>query len=178
LLRHRRAGLAAKPGAGVDPFTIGRASEKTLNLMRPIHWEGSWTIRAPRERVYEVMTDFENWPKLFPDLVKSIRVIRRTDTAAVLEGEFSLLGRKGHGVMHLRLHPPEGYSAENTSEELGEESETLKFEEAPEGTLYRWTVEARPKGLLNHLLGMVLGFYVRRFYERSLIGPLRKIVGG
>lgn len=89
--------------------------------MRPARWTGSWTIRAPRERVFEVMTDFENWPKLFPGMVKTIRVVSRTDKVAVLEGDFELLGRKGRGVMRVTLDPPRGYATENSSAELGEE---------------------------------------------------------
>lgn len=144
--------------------------------MRPARWKGTWMIRAPQERVYEAMTDFENWPRLFPRMVKSIRVVSRTEAEAVLEGDFELLGRTGSGVMRVTLDPPRGYVAKNTSEELGEENETLIFEEAPGGTLYRWAVEAKPNGFLNHLLGMVGGFYVRRYYERTLIMPLRKAI--
>lgn len=142
--------------------------------MKPIRWEGSWVIRAPRDSVYEKMMDFENWPELFPEMVKSIRVIKRTDRAAVLEGDFNLLGRRGRGLMNIRLQPPVGYDADNTSEELGDEKESLRFEEVSEGTLYRWTVDARPKGSINHLLGMLFGFFVRWYYERTLIKPLRK----
>jgi hypothetical protein len=76
--------------------------------------------------------------------------------------------------MNIRPHPPSGYEADNASEELGDERETLRFEETPEGTRFKWAVDAKPKGVLNHLLGLLLGFYARRFYERTLISPLRK----
>ncbi|MDQ3802356.1 MAG: SRPBCC family protein [Acidobacteriota bacterium] len=142
--------------------------------MRPARWRGAWVVRAPREKVYEVMTDFEGWPKLFPEMVKSIRVVSRTDATAVLEGDFELMGRRGRGLMNIRLSPPAGYDADNSSEELGSERETLRFEVVPEGTLYRWAVDARPRGFFNLLLGKLFGFYVRRFYERTLISPLRK----
>lgn len=121
-----------------------------------------------------MMTDFENWPNAFPEMVKSVKIVSRTDTAAVLEGDFELMGRRGRGLMNIRLIPPAGYDADNASEELGNEKETLRFEETPEGTLYRWAVDAQPKGFFNHLLGKLFGFYVRRFYERALIKPLRK----
>ena len=142
--------------------------------MRPVRWEGEWLIRAAREEVYAAMTDFENWPNLFPRMVKSVRLTSRTDTTAVLEGEFELMGRRGRGLMNIRLKPPEGYDADNASEELGSEKETLRFEEVSGGTLFRWAVDARPKGVVNHLLGALFGFYVRMFYERTLIKPLRK----
>lgn len=65
--------------------------------VRPVHWEGAWVIRAPRERVYELMTDFEKWPEVFPDMVKSIRVVSRTEMTAVVEGDFELVGNRGRG---------------------------------------------------------------------------------
>jgi Polyketide cyclase / dehydrase and lipid transport len=142
--------------------------------MKPARWEGTWVVRAPRRKVYEAMTDFEGWPRRFPEMVKSVRVVSRTEAEAVLEGEFVLMGRRGRGRMNIRLLPPTGYDADNTSEELGSERETLRFEEVPEGTLYRWAVDARPKGFFDHLLGRLFGFYVRRYYERTLITPLRK----
>ena len=91
--------------------------------MRPVRWRGEWLIKAPQDRVYELMTDFERWPERFPEMVKSLKVVNRGDSCATLEGEFELLGRRGRGVMSLRLRPPSGYDADNTSEELGAERE-------------------------------------------------------
>lgn len=142
--------------------------------MKPVRWEGSWTVRAPREKVYEWMTDFERWPELMPGIVKSARVVSRTETAVVLDGEFNLLGRHGRGVMSIRLHPPAGFDADNTSEELGDEKETVRFEEIPKGTRYHWAVDAKPKGVHIHLLSKLIGYFVRRFYERTIIKPLRR----
>lgn len=142
--------------------------------MKPTRWEGSWIIRAPRDKVYEWATDFEHWSELMPGIVKSARVISRTETAVVLEGEFNLLGRTGRGVMKIRLHPPAGYDADNDSAELGEEKETIRFEEIPEGTLYKWSVDAKPKGIHIHLLSKFVGYFIRRFYERTIIKPLKR----
>ena len=119
------------------------------------------------------MTDFERWPAVFPEMVKAIRVLERLEGRVKLEGHFELVGRAGRGVMDIRLHPPAGFDADNASQELGAEKEVLRFEEMSGGTLYRWAVDARPRGFLNHLLGRLFGFYVRRFYERTLIKPLR-----
>ena len=142
--------------------------------MKPVRWEGSWTVRAPREKVYEWMTDFEHWPELMPGIVKSAHVVSRTETAVILDGEFNLLGRTGRGVMNIRLHPLAGFDADNTSKELGDEKETVRFEEIPEGTRYHWAVDARPKGVHIHLLSKFIGYFVRRFYERTIIKPLRQ----
>ena len=145
-------------------------------MMRTVRFHGAWVIQASRASVYELMTDFEKWPERFPKMVKAIRVVQRNEKSASLEGEFNLVGRRGRGVMNIRLHPPSGYDADNTSDELGKEKESIRFDEVPGGTLYRWEVNAEPTGLLTPLLGRLFGFYVRRFYERTLITPLKKAV--
>jgi len=45
--------------------------------MREINLKGSWVIRAPREEVYKIMTDFENMPKYFPKVAESLRIVSR-----------------------------------------------------------------------------------------------------
>lgn len=141
---------------------------------KTIRWHGAWKIRAPREKVYQLMTEFDRWGELMPGIVKSARVVSRTDSTVILEGVFNILGREGRGVMNFRLHPLVGYDADNTSEKLGEEKETVRLEEIPEGTLYKWTVDARPNGILVNLLGSFLNPFIRRFYERTIIDPLRR----
>src|SRR5688572_25471340 len=120
--------------------------------MKPVRFHGDWIIRAPRDRVYALMTDFERWPELFPQMVEAITVVSRNETTAVVEGDFNLVGRRGHGVMNIRLRRPSGYDADNTSAELGTEKESLRFEEIPKGTLYSWEVLAEPKGVWTRLL--------------------------
>ena len=142
--------------------------------MKPIRWQGSWVIRAPPEKVYRWMTDFDRWAELMPDIVKSARIVSRTDSSVVLDGVFSILGREGHGVMTIQLHPLAGFDADNTSEKLGEEKETVRFEKIPEGTLYKWVVDVNPRGIHIHLLSRFIGYFVRRFYERTIIKPLSR----
>ncbi|MGH9947931.1 MAG: SRPBCC family protein [Pyrinomonadaceae bacterium] len=142
--------------------------------MKPLRWQGSWIIRAPQDKVYALMTDFDSWAELMPDIVKSARVVRRTESAIVLEGIFNILGREGNGVMNFQLHPLLGYDAENASEILGEEKETVRLETISEGTLYKWTVDAKPNGIHVRLLGKFLGHFIRRFYERTIIEPIRQ----
>ena len=142
--------------------------------MKPVRWQGSWVIRAPRDKVYQKMTDFEHWAELMPGIIKSARVVSRTNSSVILDGVFSILGRRGRGVMNIRLYPLSGYDAENISAKLGEEKEQVRLEEIPEGTLYKWTVDAQPNGIHVHLLSGFLSRFVHRFYERTIIKPLRQ----
>lgn len=144
--------------------------------MKPVRWHGSWVIRAPREKVYQKMTEFDRWADLMPGIVKSARVVSRTDSVVILDGVFNILGREGRGMMNISLHPSDGYDAENISAKLGEEKENVRLEEIPEGTLYKWTVDAQPNGIHVRLLGGFLNGFIRRFYERTIINPLRRAV--
>lgn len=67
-----------------------------------------------------------------------------------------------------------GFDADNISEELSSKRETIRFEETAEWMCYRWTVDAKPRGVHIHLLGKFLGYFVRRFYEQTIIKSLRQ----
>lgn len=76
--------------------------------------------------------------------------------------------------MTIRLNRPVGYESSNVSENLGEECEFVRLEEVPEGTLYKWNVEAKPNGRVIRIFGRFLQPFIRRFYERTMINPIRK----
>ncbi|MFN2513174.1 MAG: SRPBCC family protein [Pyrinomonadaceae bacterium] len=142
--------------------------------MRVVHWRGDWIIHASRKQVYALMTDFENWPSLMPGIVKSTRVVERTDTTAIVHGVFTLLGQKGEGLMNIQLDPPHGYYAENVSRQLGKEWETLQFQEVDQGTLFIWSVKVEPKKFIVRLMAPFLSLPIRWFYKRTIILPVRR----
>ena len=41
--------------------------------MKHVSLRGTYVIRAPREKVYAVITDFEKAPEYFPSVAKSAR---------------------------------------------------------------------------------------------------------
>lgn len=89
--------------------------------MKPIQWNGSCIIRAPRDKVHEWATDFDRWPELMPGIVKSLSVNSRSETEVLLKGVFNILGRQWNGLMTIRPLRNIGYDSKNTSARLGQE---------------------------------------------------------
>jgi carbon monoxide dehydrogenase subunit G len=141
--------------------------------MKPIHWWGSWLIRAPREQVFAMMTDFDNWPRMMPRVVKSARIIERDENTVVLSGSFSILGQRGDAVMNIRLDPPGEWVAQNHSGQLGRETEIIRFEAVDLGTRLTWEVDVEPKKRVVRLVAPLLTFPIRWFYQRAIVQPLR-----
>jgi ribosome-associated toxin RatA of RatAB toxin-antitoxin module len=64
----------------------------------------SIAIKAPVETVYATITDFEHYPKIFPD-VKAVEVLAHTKTHA--EVTFRVEAMKTiHYTLDFKLHPP------------------------------------------------------------------------
>lgn len=148
--------------------------------MKTVHLEGSYTIKAPRQKVYEVLTDFESAPKLFPRVAKSARVVKREGNYLEVEVETKpFLGSKTFQVhMETHLRPNEGFTSTNTSS-VGVEHEVVTLEDAPEGTRFVYVNDMEVKSRIFQIFG---GFLVRivalRYWEHAYIKELKKIVEG
>ena len=55
--------------------------------MKNIRLQRSWIIRAPREEVYKILTNFENTPEYFPSVAKSAHIIERKGNRLSIEVE-------------------------------------------------------------------------------------------
>ena len=146
--------------------------------MKQIHLEGAYIIKAPRERVYEVITDFENAPKYFPAVAKSARVVKREGDGLVVEVETkAFLGSRTFKVhMETRLRPNEGFSSTNTSS-LGVEHEVLSLEAIPEGTRIAYTNDVEIKNRFFQIFG---NFLIKRialkYWEHAVISKLKRML--
>ncbi|MDD5294573.1 MAG: SRPBCC family protein, partial [Patescibacteria group bacterium] len=60
--------------------------------MKHIHLQGSWIIKAPLEDVFKIITDFENMPKNFPTVAKSITITKRDGNYLEMDAEVKSFG--------------------------------------------------------------------------------------
>lgn len=100
-----------------------------------VHLESNYTIKAPPEEIYKIITDFENLPKYFPSVAKSARYISRDGNNFIVEAKTkAFFGSKTFTVrMEGQLQPSKGFVSKNTSS-LGIEHEIFMMEGTPEGT--------------------------------------------
>lgn len=106
-----------------------------MSKQKQIHLKCSWTVNAPRKEVYKIITDFENMPKYFPSVDKSVRFVSRDGDNFVVEAQTkAFFGSKTFTVhMEGKFQPPKGFVSTNISS-LGIEHEIFSMEEIPEGT--------------------------------------------
>lgn len=87
-------------GAGVDD---------TDGIKVPVR--GSWLIRAKRDAVYAIISDFEAMPRNFPKVAHSIRILERDGNHLTIEAESASFGRffpRARIAMTADLLPVEG----------------------------------------------------------------------
>ncbi|MCX6719653.1 MAG: SRPBCC family protein, partial [Candidatus Staskawiczbacteria bacterium] len=83
--------------------------------MKKIHLKGSWIIKAPRQEIYKIMSDFENMPKYFPAVAQSLRIVKREGNNLTIEAKAKTFGRVILAHMETQLRPPVGYTSDNKS---------------------------------------------------------------
>lgn len=105
--------------------------------MNKITLHGKYLIKAPKQKVYEIITDFERSVDLFPDVAKSIKILERSGNTLRIEAQtrpnrFSKLYTV---FMETELDPPDGFHSINTSA-VGVEDETVRLVETDDGTVF------------------------------------------
>jgi len=144
--------------------------------MKKIYLKRSWVIKAPRERVYEIMSDFENMPKNFPRVARSVKIINRDGNKLEIEAEARSFGRVFPVKMKTELRPPEGYVSDNISP-IGRGHEEFLMAEVPEGTRINYTYDYEIRNPFFRFFAKILiGWYAMRFWEKAVIDKLRKML--
>lgn len=142
---------------------------------------GSWLIRAKRDVIYEIISDFESMPRNFPRVAHSIKVISREGERVNFEAAAASFGRwfpKVRINVSAELLPDKGYRCKthNLSFNTTGEEELLLVDD-PNGTrieyAYFVTVRNRRWAPLFAWLVRVLGL---PFWKRSIVDRLDVLV--
>jgi carbon monoxide dehydrogenase subunit G len=145
--------------------------------MKKIHLKGSWIIKAPRDEVYKIMTDFENVPRNFPAVAQSLRIVGRQGNNLTIEAKAKTFGRVILVHMEMQLRPPVGYVSDNKSAIGTAGHEEFLMEEVPEGTKINYTYDVEIDNPFLRIFGRVLiGWYAMRFWKRAVIDKLKEIL--
>lgn len=145
--------------------------------MKSIDLKGSWLVKAPRDKVYAVVSDFERMPERFPKVADSLRITRRDGNRLEIDAVAKSFGRRIPVKMRTELRPPFGFVSDNRSELGTAGHEELLLEEVAGGTMinYRYQVELR-KPLIRLLARPLIGWYAMRYWKKAFVDQLKKIV--
>ncbi|MDE2588605.1 MAG: hypothetical protein KGL95_02920, partial [Patescibacteria group bacterium] len=64
------------------------------------------TIKADREKIFNMVTDFESLPSKFPQFFKSVKIISREGNTVTTEDHAVMAGREVHQTTKHVLTPP------------------------------------------------------------------------
>ena len=139
-----------------------------------MHLEGSWIVKAPRQEIYKIMTDFENMPKYFPDVAQSFSIISRQGDNLTMEAKAKTFGRIIPVHMETQLRPPTGYISDNKNTIGTAGHEEFLMQEVPEGTRIDYTYDIVITNLVLRIFGrFLIGWYAMRFWKHAVIDRLK-----
>jgi len=145
--------------------------------MKKILLQKSWVIKAPRQEVYTIMSDFKNMPKYFPKVAQSLRILKRDGNKLSIEAKAKSFGRVITAQMETQLRPPLGYVSDNKSALGTCGHEEFLMEEVPEGTKINYSYDLELKNpILRVLGGLLIGNYALRFWEHAVIDKLKEML--
>ncbi len=145
--------------------------------MKKIYLKGSWIIKASREKVYGIMSDFENMPKYFPKVAQSLQITKRDGDNLTIKAKAKTFGRMIDVDMQTRLRPPIGYISDNKSAIGTAGHEEFMMEEIPEGTKINYTYDVELKNPIFRIFGkFLIGWYAMRFWKHAVIDKLKEML--
>ena len=145
--------------------------------MKKILLKGSWIIKAPREKVYNIITDFENMPKYFPKVAESLRIVSREGNNLTIEAQAKSFGKTFRTHMKTRLCPPKGFISDNESAIGTAGHEEFMLEEIPEGTKINYTYDVELKNAFLRIFAKpLIKWYALKFWKKAVVDKLKEML--
>lgn len=87
-----------------------------MKYMKKIHLNAEWVVKADRDSLYEIVSDFESMPSNFPKVAHSVKILKRDGNHLLIRAEAKSLGIPPIPVtMETTLVPGRGYISDNTN---------------------------------------------------------------
>lgn len=138
--------------------------------------QAQWLIKAPLNKVFDIMTDFEHWPELFPKVAASLQVVKRNGNQLDLAASVKSFGQQFPVTMKARILPGKGFVSDNASPKFGTSGhEELLLSEQPGGALIQYTYQVNiHKRWLRIVARPLIGWFSMKYWEAAVIDELRK----
>lgn len=131
--------------------------------------KGSWVVKAPREKIYKIMTDFENIPKYFPDIAKSVSILDKNNNNVKLILKNTIANKDIEVKRNIQLNPPEGYKAYDSSESSDSFTDFF-MTETPQGTKIDITTDFEIDNIFYALIFRIFSIvFIPNFWLKSVI---------
>ncbi len=145
--------------------------------MKRLHLRGSWIIKASKEKIYSIVSDFENMPKYFPTIAESLQIIDKQGNNQKMKARVKSFGRVFDVKMQTELIPNIGFKSTNESSFGTSGYEELFMEDVEGGTRINYTYEIEIHRPILRVIGTpLIKWFAMWSWKRAFIDKLRKIV--
>ncbi len=145
--------------------------------MKRIHLQGSWIIKAPKEEIYKIVSDFETMPKYFPSIAQSIHIIGKQGNQQQMVARVKSFGKVFDVKMQTELLPNIGFKSDNESSFGTSGHEEFIIEDVKEGSKINYTYEVQIHRPILRIIGTpLIKWFAMWSWKRAFIDQLRKIV--
>ncbi len=146
--------------------------------MKDITLQKQWLVKAPLEEVFRVMTDFEKFPERFPKVAESVCITNRNGDFLEIDATVKSFGTSFPVKMRTQILSQRGFISDNESPAFGTSGhEELLLLACPQGTVVNYTYRVSIHKLwLRIVAGPLIGWYSMRFWEKAVIGELKKML--
>ena len=64
-------------------------------------------VDVERDLIFQISTDYENFTKILPDYFKELKIIKKTESVAIIQEKLQFLGRTVDVLTEHRIEKPE-----------------------------------------------------------------------
>ncbi len=121
------------------------------------------TIKANREKIFAMVTDFESLPIKFPQFFKSVKILSREGNTVTTEDHAVMAGREVHQTTKHVLTPPEIDDVQLLSGDAKDSHIVTTYTTIPEGTKVTVEGDFKLAGKLK-----LVGFMAKGKIEKSI----------
>lgn len=145
--------------------------------MKQLHLKGSWIIKAPREEVYKIISDFEKMPEYFPTVAESIHITEKEGNHQKMNARVKSFGKVFDVKMQTELLPNIGFKSTNESSFGTSGYEEFLMEDTENGTRINYTYEVEIHRPILRIIGTpLIKWFAMWSWKKAFIDKLRKIV--
>ena len=151
---------------------------KSSIQMKQITLHKTWIIKAPIQEIFKIITDFENLPKYFPKVAKSVKIKKREGNNLEIEAVVKSFGKNFPVKIKTQIVPEKGFISDNDSYKFGTSGhEKLFLSQIAEWTIIDYTYQVSiHKTWLRIIATPLIRWYSMKFWEKAVIDELKKIV--
>lgn len=146
-------------------------------FMKHLHLQDSWVIKAPKEDIYRIISDFEKMSEYFPTVAQSVQITEKQGNFQKMSAKVKSFGSVFDVKMQTELLPNIGFKSDNESSFGTSGHEEFLMEDIDGGTKITYTYELEIHRPILRIIGRpLIKWFAMWSWKRAVIDKLRRMV--